>query len=337
MLNEKDFDISGEDKYLSDNSNQERFSSKKKDFDFSRINEFANNHLKEFRNAVRTGNTKSLEALVNVPLFSKEFSDKRNFFVKIKDTTKSYLANLKNAEYLVKSGKYQAIESEIKNLSSKNDLITKYRSDHESAKAVMIRKLDDYSLEISKLLDVVTQKESELLNLKQIFTDDAVELLNNYSSGEISLNDLSNKGLNTDAQSIQAYKFGVAKLQVTESELNRTKMSLDTLNTEYEIMLDKKSGVELDLIDIDLQELYNNALINQLTVDLKLSSRPPIYSMFAGLKLIRDNAHSLSDSLIDSDIKKRDEYNAAAKKAGYDSSFRKQYARKQKKRSRFKF
>ena len=336
MTNKKDFDMSGEDKYSSNNSNQEQSNSKKKNYDSSRMNDFANKFRQEAKNAARTGNTEGLEDLLNEPSFSKEFSDKRNFFVKIKDTTKSYLAVLKRTEYLVKSGKYQAIESQIKDLSSKNDLITKYKSNRESAKSGIICKLDDYSSKISNFLVEITQKESELLDLKKTFTDDAVELLKKYFSGGLSLNDLSNEGLNIDSDSIQAYRHGVAQLPIMESEVDRKKMSLDVLNTEYEILLDKKSGVEFDLIDIGLQEFYNTSLINQLSVDLKLSSRPSIASMFAGLRILRDKAHSLSNSLIDSDIKQREAYNVASKHAGYDSSFRKQYAGKQKKMPGFK-
>jgi len=336
MTNENDFDMSGEKEYSLNSSNQEQSSSTKKNFDSSKLNGFANKFRQKAKNAVRTGNTKDLEDLLDDSLFYKAFSDKRNFFVKIKDASLSYLANLKNAEYLVKSGKYQAIESQIKDLYSNNNLINKYKSNQESAKSDMIRILDDYDFDISKQLDVIAKKESELINLKQTFTDDAVELFEKYFSGEISLNDLSNKDLNTDIESIQSYRHGIAKLHVLESELDRKQESLNALNTEYEILLDKKSGVEFDLISLDLQEFYNAALINQLSVDLKLSSRPSIISFFAGLRTIRDKAYSLSNSLIDLDIEQRKSYKSASERAGYDNSFRKQYAAKQKEKSNLK-
>lgn len=325
-----------ENKFKNVNFNKSNQEKKFSNVNSSKIDEYISNLRQEAQSAMNTGNTKGLEDLANESAFNSTFKDERSVFQKIKDTTLSYVASMKHQEHLIKSGKYQAIEKQMKVLSSHQDTINSHRETIESAKSLEIKNLSKYEVDLDIRVEELAQLEAKFSDLRSAFSDDAISLLSDYFSGKRDVDELAEYGLKTDLESLSGYRKGLADVEVKGQELQRKKMSVNALHTEYELSLDKKSQIEIDLIDLDLQDFYTTALINQLSVELKLSSRPSIASLFASLRTKRDQAHELTNSLLEDDISKRTAYNDASKIAGYDSGFRKSYTRNQKKRPGFK-
>lgn len=335
MVDTNDFNVGDEFKKQSDSSSNYR-SSKKRNIDASKMNDFSKEARKRAQEAIKTGNTRGLENLVEDASSDNLFSDKRNNLQKIKDTILFYVNSIQKKEYLIKSGQYQAIEEQIKDLSSKNTQVEKYRSMNNSAKSDLIVLVGDYARDVRLMVNDISADQESLNHLKSIFTVDAIDLIDGYFSGDVSEQELINLGLDVDIESLQHQREGIYQITDLEASIERKKHSLNVLQTEYGIASDKKQSVEFDLIDLDMQELFNNALINQLKVDLKLSSRPSVSSLFANLRISRDSAHDVSNKVLENEQKQRSQYNVAAESAGYDSNFRKAYSRNQKNRSKFK-
>jgi len=326
MVNETDFSI---DKNVLSNREQ---TTKGKNIDRGRLAGYVKKIQEEARIAVETGNVKSLEEIVDEPLFSEDFNDQRGFFEKIKDTTKYYLAVIKQSEYNIKSGKYQAVESQIKELESKKQAIDSYRKDYLNVKTELLRLTSSYSLELDEMVSEIADLNSQKKDLMKTFSEDVIGLLSDYFEGNLTKSELKKEGLSTDIKSLQSYRHGLMSLERLNSEIDRRKSALENLNIEYEITMDKKLGIELDIIDLDMQDFYTKSLINQLSVDLKLVDKPSFSSLSAKLRFLRDGAYKLVENLLDDDIRTRESYNRSVKVAGSDSSFRKKYLSRQKKR-----
>ncbi len=326
MVDEKDFSVPKEDLSFKNKSVQS------KNIDRKKLVDYVNRVQEEARNAVETGNLKSLDDLINEPLFSEDFPDQRSFFKKVQDTARQYVAIAKKSKFDVESGKYQAIKTQIEELESKKDLVKTYRQDYISAKNELIHQVSSYSMDLDVAVQDVSKLNSEKKDLEKIFTGDVINLLDGYFSGSLTKSDLKKEGLSIDVKSLQSYRVGLRELDRLNMEIDRKKSFLDKLNLEYEIAMDSKLMLDLDLVDLDLQEFYTSALINQLNVDLKLANKPSFSSFSAKLRSLRDKVYDVSEKVLNSDIDTRKSYNKSVTLAGSDNSFRKKYHSRQKDR-----
>jgi hypothetical protein len=168
-----------------------RSSSKKESVDLSELNEYVNKVRKEVEISAKTGNAKNLEALINEPLFTNIFTDKRNFFQKIKDCAFLYINTLKNTKQLIKFRKYQVIESQIKYLSSKNKEVADYQKSYISIKNDASKKLVDLSY-FHKATPIIgydsngiQSLENEVLRFPEKHLSNERSLIDLYFAGDV--------------------------------------------------------------------------------------------------------------------------------------------------------